>query len=516
MIGYGWNGAGGMGRARRHHGFSKQWERFMRTHTPERRGLGTRRLGAVQIVFFVVAAAGPLYAIAGGVSATYAVTGSIGVPLSFVVLAPVLALFAAGYAAMSRYITNAGAFYPYVAHGIGKSAGTGVAYVTVVAYSSVQFGIYGIFGLSVSRWLDALFGVHVPWWLIALLTVLVVGAAGVLRIDLNAKVLGVALALEVAVLVVVNIGMFAHPAGGHVSLTPLSPSSLFTTGVGAVFAFSIAVFLGFEGAATYGEECREPSRTVGRATYIAIGLTAVLYVVSSLGMAVATGPDHIVERAAAEGPGLLFGLAAEHVGPAFSDVAYALFLTSQCAAMVSFHNAVGRYFFALGRDGLLPVGFSRTSKRTGAPIGGSLVQTTIAFVVVAVFALTGRDPFTDLFTWSGVTASTGVTIIMIAVSLSVIGFFRRYPAQENRWRRLFAPLLAALALTAILVLIMVNLDVLVGPSGAIPQLRWGMPGALALAGLAGFLRAEALRTRRPAVYAGIGGPVQGIDELVSR
>ncbi|UOZ06789.1 APC family permease [Amycolatopsis sp. WQ 127309] len=488
----------------------------MRTHTPERRGLGTRRLGAVQIVFFVVAAAGPLYAIAGGVSATYAVTGSIGVPLSFVVLAPVLALFAAGYAAMSRYITNAGAFYPYVAHGIGKSAGTGVAYVTVVAYSSIQLGIYGIFGLSVSTWLTALFGVHVPWWLIALLMVLVVGAAGVLRIDLNAKVLGVALALEVAVLVVADAGMFAHPAGGHVSLTPLSPSSLFTAGVGAVFAFSIAVFLGFEGAATYGEECRDPSRTVGRATYIAIGLTAVLFVVSSLGMAVATGPDHIVERAVAEGPGLLFGLAGEHLGPVFSPVAYVLFLTSQCAAMLSFHNAVGRYFFALGRDGLLPVGFSRTSKRTGAPIGGSLVQTTIAFVVVAVFALAGRDPFTDLFTWTGVTASTGVTIIMIAVSLSVVGFFRRHPGTETRWRRLIAPLLATLALSVILVLIVAHFDVLLGPAGANPLLRWGLPGLLVLAGLVGFLRGESLRTLRPDVYAGIGGPVREAEDLVSR
>jgi amino acid transporter len=483
----------------------------MGTHTPGRSALGTRRLGAAQIVFFLVAAAGPLYAIAGGVSATYAVTSSIGVPLSFVLLAPVLALFAVGYAAMSRYITNAGAFYPYVAHGIGRSAGTAVSYVTVVAYSSIQLGIYGIFGLSVSTWLGTLFGVTVPWWLIALLTVLVVGVGGVLRIDLDAKVLGVALALEVAVLVVVNTGMFTHPAGGTVSLTPLEPSSLFTAGVGAVFAFSIAVFLGFEGAATYGEETRDPARTVGRATYIAIGLTAVLYVVTSLGMAVAAGPDHIVERAAADGPGLLFGLAGEHLGTAFSDVAYVLFLTSQCAAMLSFHNAVARYFFALGREGLLPERFSRTSKRTGAPIGGSLGQTTIAFVVVAVFALAGRDPFTELFTWTEVTASAGVTIIMIAVSLSVIGFFRRLPGAETRWRRLVAPALATVVLSVILVLIVADFDVLLGPAGSIPLLRWGLPGLLVLAGLAGFLRAESLRARHPAVYAAIGGPVRGAE-----
>ncbi|WP_372670982.1 APC family permease [Amycolatopsis kentuckyensis] len=481
----------------------------MGTHTPGR-GLGTKRLGAAQIVFFVVAAAGPLYAIAGGVSATYAVTGSVGVPLSFVLLAPVLALFGVGYAAMSRYVTNAGAFYPYVAHGIGRSAGTAVAYVTVLAYSSIQTGVFGLFGLSVSTWLNTTFGTDLPWWPIALLMVLVVGAGGVLRIDLNAKVLGVALGLEVVVLVVLNVAMFSHPTGS--ALTPLAPSSLFTAGVGAVFAFSIAVFLGFEGAATYGEECRDPRRTVGRATYIAIGLTAVLYIASSLGLAVATGPDHIVERAAAEGPGLLFGLGGQYLGTAFADTAYVLFLTSQCAALLSLHNAVARYFFALGREGLLPDGLSRTSKRTGAPIGGSLVQTTIGLVVVSVFALAGRDPFTDLFTWTGVTASTGVTIIMVAVSLSVIGFFRRRPGRETWWRRAGAPALAAVTLTAVLVLIVVNFDVLLGPAGSIPWLRWGLPGLLVLAGLVGFLRAEALRTRRPDVYAAIGGPLRE-DEL---
>jgi amino acid transporter len=310
---------------------------------------------------------------------------------------------------------------------------------------------------------------------------------------------------------VVDAALFAHPAGGAVSLAPLSWSSLFFAGAGAVFAFSIAVFLGFEGAATYGEECRDPRRTVGRATYVAIGLTAVLYIASSLAMAVATGPDHIVERAAAEGPGLLFGLGARHVGQAFADTAYLLFLTGQCAALLSFHNAVARYLFALGRDGLLPEAVGRTSKRTGAPIGGSLAQTTISAVVVSVFALAGRDPFADLFTWGGVTASTGVTIIMIAVSLSVIGFFRRFPDRETWWRRWGAPALAVVTLTAVLALIVASLDVLVGPAGAIPLLRWGMPGALVLAGLVGFLRAEALRTRDPEVYAGIGGPLRDED-----
>ncbi|MEC3982667.1 APC family permease [Amycolatopsis sp. H20-H5] len=481
----------------------------MGTHTPGRpRGLGQRRLGAAQIVFFVVAAAGPLYAIAGGVSTTYAVTGSIGVPLSFVLLAPVLALFAVGYAAMSRYITNAGAFYPYVANGIGRSAGTAVSFVTLIAYNAIQISIYGLFGWSLSNWLLTLFGLTVPWWLCAIVMVLIIGALGVLRIDINAKVLGIAMCLEIAIIVIIDVALFAHPAGGSVSFAPLAPGNLFTAGVGAVFAFSVAVFTGFEGAATYGEECRDPARTVGRATFIAIGLTAVLYVVSSLAMAVAIGPDAIVGASQADGPGLLFGLAGTNVGEVFSDTAYVLFMTSQIAALLSFHNSVARYFFALGREGTLPAALGRTSRRTGAPVAGSLVQTGLGLVLVIAFAATGSDPITQLFTWLGTTASTGVVIIMIAVSLSVIGFFRRRQRTENAWRRWIAPVLAAVLLSAVLVMILINFDLLLGPEGT-PLLRWGLPGLLVAGGLAGFLRAELLRTRDPEVYAGIGGsPVE--------
>ncbi len=482
----------------------------MSTHKPGN-VLGHRRLGAAQIVFFVVAAAGPLFAIAGGISTTYAVTGSIGVPLSFLLLAPVLALFAVGYAAMSRYITNAGAFYPYVANGIGKSTGAGISFVTLVAYNAIQISIYGLFGWSVSTWLESVLGTAPPWWLGALVMVLIIGLLGVLRVDLNAKVLGVALCLEVAIVVIIDIALLANPAGGSLSFAPLEPANLFTAGAGAVFAFSAAAFVGFEGAATYGEETREPSRTVGRATFAAISITAVLYVVSSLAMSAGTGPDAIVTSSQTEGPGLLFGLADQHIGTVFSDVAYILFMTGQCAALLSFHNAVARYFFALGREGLLPRSLAKTSKRTGAPAAGSLTQTALALVVVSLFALAGRDPITELFTWLGVTASTGVVVIMIAVSLSVIGFFKRRRRAENAWRRWIAPGLAILALSAILALILLNFDVLLGPAGTF-LLRWGLPGLLVVAALVGFLRAEILRTRDPETYAGIGGPIEDGDD----
>src|SRR4051794_39591896 len=90
--------------------------------------LRRRRLGVIHIVFFTVAASAPLTVLGGAVTTQYAVTGVTGVPLSFLALAVILALFSVGYAAMSRHVANAGAFYSYLAHGLGPTAAVAGAF----------------------------------------------------------------------------------------------------------------------------------------------------------------------------------------------------------------------------------------------------------------------------------------------------------------------------------------------------------------------------------------------------
>ena len=107
------------------------------------RTLARNRLGVPSVVFFVMSAAAPLTVAAGLVTTGYAVTGVQGIPLAFVVVGAVLAVFAVGYVAMARYVANAGAFYAYVAQGLGRPLGVGAAWVALVAYNALQVGLYG-------------------------------------------------------------------------------------------------------------------------------------------------------------------------------------------------------------------------------------------------------------------------------------------------------------------------------------------------------------------------------------
>ncbi len=56
------------------------------------------------------------------------------------------------------------------------------------------------------------------------------------------------------------------------------------------------------------EEARNARRTIPVATYLALGMIAVVYAGASWAMAAHTGTAHVVAAAGQQGPGLLFGL----------------------------------------------------------------------------------------------------------------------------------------------------------------------------------------------------------------
>lgn len=225
-------------------------------------------------------------------------------------------------------------------------------------------------------------------------------------------------------------------------------------------------------------------------------------------MSVATGPDQIVEQSQTHSTELIFHLAGTHLGTTIVDIGRVLFVTSVLAAMISFHNTTARYIFALGRERVLPEILGRTSPRTGSPKLGSLIQTVIGFVVIVLYAVAGWDPVVELFFWGGTAGGLGVLLLIATTSIAIIIYFLRHPTDETVWRRLIAPILAAIALAVIVVLALANFATLLGVEPTSP-LRWGIPSVYLVIAVLGVLWALVLRHRRPEVYAAIGLGAKG-------
>jgi amino acid transporter len=472
-------------------------------------GLRRGRLNAVHLLFFTVSASAPMTVLAGGVIATYAVTGSIGVPLSFPLLALALGLFVVGYAAMSRYVSNAGAFYAYLAQGLGRAWGVSASFVALVAYNTIQIGLYGLFGAVFGGWMSEKFGVDAKWWVWAFAALVVIGLLGVLRVDLNARVLAFLLVFEVLAVITFDVGTLGNPAEGSLSTAGFRWDDLFgAAAAGGIFAFGIAAFIGFESGAIYSEEVKDQRRTVARATYGALAITGVLYAVSAWALLMGDGPSKLVDDIRSDpsgGPGVVFGLIGAHWPSWVADGANILFITSVFAAMLSFHNGVARYLFALGRERVMPPSLGRTGVGSGAPIAGSLIQSFLAIVIVAVFAGLGRNPITELFTWLSYVAAVGVLLLMIGTSVAVIGFFSSRETDENAWQRLIAPILGTLALGVIEYYVITEAASLLGQSAVdYPSLKWILPGLIGIAAVLGLIWGLILRSAKPDIYEGIG------------
>ncbi|MFF7869460.1 APC family permease [Streptomyces qaidamensis] len=493
------------------------------TFKGEERALRADRLGTGGLLLSVLAATAPLMVVAGVMPTTFAVMGIVGQPLLFVVLGVVLILFSIGYAEMSRHVHNAGAFYAYISRGLGGTAGAGAALVALVAYNALQVGIYGIFGFEVSGLLATYADLEIAWWIPALVAALAVGLLGWLKIDVNARVLGVLLAIEVLLVVVFDVAAIADPGKEGLSLHAFNPDTLTGAGVGTALCFCIAAFLGFEQAPVYAEETSRPHVLVPRVMFLAVGGVAVFFALSSWALTVATGPSAVVGTSQKQSAGLLFFLTESRLGGTFTDVLHVLFVTGMFAALLSFHNVVARYAFAMGREGLLPAAFGRTSGSSGAPGTGSLLQTVVAVVVVAAFAIADDKPAGDptapvlqLFTWFGNIGALGVIVLMAAASLSVVVFFVRRGAAGTQAWRLVTSALAGIALLVIAGYTVKDFEVLVG-AGPDSSLSWVLPGVIGLAALAGVVLGLVLRARAPEKHAriGLGNEAFQLDKAAS-
>ncbi|HET8660335.1 MAG TPA: APC family permease [Micromonosporaceae bacterium] len=476
--------------------------------------LARRTLGTGSLWIFGVSASSPLTVLVGGVIATYATTGVVGVPASFIVITAALALLAVGYVAMSRHVVHAAPFYALLARGFGGTVAAAGAVVALLGYNCIQISLYGLVGVTLAGLLGGV------WWTWAAVVWLVVAVLGVTRVTANAKIVGSLLAIELGVITLFDVAAFTHPAEGVLSFAPLTPTALFVNGAGGVFALGMAAFVGFETGPVYGEEARSPA-AVRRATLLAVGFLGLFYATSSWAVAVAVGPEHVVNAARDPQLGLPFSVLGQNYGSPVVTVATMLLVTSVIAAMAAFHHACARYVFGMARERILPAGLARLSEgaRGGAPLAGSLLQSAVAAAVLTVFVLLGADPIAMLFTWLSTIGALAILTLMVASSIAVYRFFRAGRGGNESWFvRVAAPTLGAIAGGFVLLLMIGNLASLLQLPPNSP-LRWLAASLVAAAALAGAVWGRWLRRHRRDTYAAMGTgtpePIAVLDQRLA-
>lgn len=457
-----------------------------------------RGLSAPRIVFLVVAAAAPMAALVGLVPLQYALGNGAGAPGAFVIAGLVLLCFGVGYAAMARRITNTGGFYTFICRGLGRAPGVAAACVALIAYTAVGLQLAAGFGYFMQITF-AQAGVSVPWEVFTALGVAASGFLSYRRVDLSAKVLGTLMACEIGVLLILDFAVLGHRGTGALPLTSFEPDTVFTSGLAVSLLVAFGSFIGFESAALYGEESRDPKRTIPVATYWALGVITVFYGITSWIGVGAVGADRVHSVAGKELGNYFFALDDQYVNSTMTSIMAVLLCTSIFASLLAIQNAASRYIYALGRERILPGWFGQAHTTHESPARATLVITALNAVVPGIFAVAGLDPYLNLATSMAGLGTIGIIVLQAAAAAAVIGFFRRHP-DRHWWRTLLAPAIGLAGLVYAGVLVVGHFSLLTGTTSAIVN---DLPWLVLAAAVLGLGYARWLKANKPAVYGAL-------------
>lgn len=467
-----------------------------------RSGKLSGQLSVAEIVFTVLAYNAPLTVIIAIVPLLLGIGNGLGAPLTFIASGALMLLFAVGFTTMSSHVPNAGAYYAYITLGLGRNVGLGSASIAVLAYAFLLTGGYLYAGTILKSLLTNVFGGSGPfaWWQLSLLVAAAVSALGYFKISLSAKVLTIALACEVLIVLAWE-GSITYSLGtSALTANWLTPEAASSGSLGIAILLGVTCFAGFEATAVFRGEASNPAKTIPRATYIAIIVMALLFASATYFFIIGFTPSEAVSVATTDPLGSSLKSIEIFLGATGLKILEVLMVTSIFACLLAMHNILSRYVYFLSSDRILPVSWSHVHKRHGSPHRASLVVTVIVFVVDGMLIQSGLDAYETYAALVGM-AGYALLLLQILTSLAVIIFFARKSFGASRIKTFVAPALSLVGLTSTAWFATEHLELLTGNESAAKALLGLIYGLF----IAACLYARILKTARPDVYKTIGG-----------
>jgi amino acid transporter len=330
------------------------------------RAIGVRGLAANILNTTIGAGIFVLPALAAGQLGTAA-------PLAYLACAFAMTLVVASFAMAGSRVSLTGGIYAYVEVAFGPFVGFLTGVLVYLACLLACAGVSSAMAASV--------GLVVPGAGAGLGKALLLGLVLALLATMNVR--GVAMGTRLVefmtaakllpLVLLVAAGLrWVEPADLHISLAP--PSQIAAASLTLIFAF-----MGIEVALVPSGEIRDPSRTVPRAVFLALGTSTLIYLAIQLVAHATLGADlaRFTDAPLAEAATRIFG-----------PWGRALMLAGGTISMLGFMSgdALGtpRNVYAFARDGFLPAPLARLHPRFHTPALAIVTHAVLVWTAASV------------------------------------------------------------------------------------------------------------------------------------
>jgi amino acid transporter len=334
------------------------------------------------------------------------------VPLVYLIGAIVMFFTALSYAHFSKEFPYAGSVYSYVGRGLNPHVGFVAGWTMLSDYLLAP----ALMCLFSGLWLTGIFPNLDPK-ILAIIFILITGLINILGVQINARVNTLLFVLQILALITF-VGfaikfVFIDGLGmGGFSLQPIyQPEHIDWNFVATAVSMILLGFVGFDGISTLAEEVKDPQKTVGKATILALVTTASLFLVQSY-LASLVHVDYMN----LDPDMALFDIAKE-IGGEWFYIAMLLInvVAVGLAVTLNIQSAVSRVLLSMGRDNIVPGSkfLSKIHPKFKTPMNAILFSMLMSIVIA--FTL-------DLMTILMLVSFGAVTAFMV-LNFSVIIYF---------------------------------------------------------------------------------------------
>jgi amino acid transporter len=363
------------------------------------------------------------------------------IPLAFTISFVAVLLLSYSFVRLSQHFNTAGSVFGFVGATLGAPAGAVAGWCLLGGY--LIFGAGSCYGAAVffNSLLNSMGVANPPQWIPFVVTLVLLTLATMLTVIparrgadlmLAAEACTVALILIISIVVLAKITSHGAPAGQRFTLSVFSPargtssSNLF---FGAVYG--ILAFIGFEGAATMGEEAREPRKSIPRAIFGTVLIAGVFYVFTAAIEVMGFGTSAAGLTAFHNSSSLFGTLGSSFISPWIGDVVTIGTMLSAFAGAIGCVVGASRLIYAMARAaqaGGKPSGrLLRISDRYGTPIGAIWAGFIVMVISVIALGFVFRQTILNAWGWTGF---IGTLIVLVAYILATIGAARML--RQNR------------------------------------------------------------------------------------
>ena len=463
---------------------------------PSSLGLRKRSLPFREVFAQSLAGTGPSGSLAFGPALVFASAGH-GTWISYVLSLVSLLLVGWAFAVFGTRLASAGSMYTMVAEGLGPIIGVLIAWACVVAYTVIAMVVIAGSGQFFGQFLVVLGWGGADSTAFQVLLALLIGGAAVTLALRDVKVsMRAALTLEVISIVAITAVLLATVAKhGLVDKAQFELDGVTLHGVVLGMVLALTGYVGFESAASLGQESDNPRRAVPRAirinvlscgTYFIIGSYVYILGFDKMGIDITQSAAPLNDLA--KGAGVSFLRYVIDLGIAIGFI----------AVTVAALTAVSRILFNMSREGLVPRALGKVDETHRVPKTTLLVVGVFVTATVVVSQIAGLTPV-DILGYYGSIATYGFIVAYLVVSLAAAGYLRRLG--ELKPVHLVPSLLGALAMGTVLYYSVHPVPDY--PFNIFPYVFLGLlvPGMIAF---------FVLRARRPEMAAAVGTLSEGL------